>query len=123
SGLTGVEIFNAHAMFAPNIREDHLGLDGLGWVDDIGAFTRPDGTAEPDLLLLGVLQVQSPSMATFDTLLEDGPVVGIAGSDAHQNVLNLELRDGERLDSYRRALSWFSNHVYPRDGSAQAIRE
>jgi hypothetical protein len=37
--------------------------------------------------------------------------VGIAGTDAHQNVLPLVLRDGERVDSYRRALTWFSNHV------------
>lgn len=122
SGLVGVEIFNAHAMFAPNIREEFLGLDGLGWLDAIGPFTRPDGTAEPDLLLMGVLDLQGPSIATFDALLADGPVVGIAGTDAHQNVLGLELRDGERLDSYRRALSWFSNYVYADDTTPAGIR-
>ena len=112
AGLTGFEIFNAHAMFAPDIREQYLGLEGLGWTQDIGPFTRPDATAEPDLLFLGVLELQQPSMQVFEELLATGPVVGIAGSDAHQNVLRLELRDGERLDSYRRALTWFSNYVY-----------
>ncbi len=123
AGLVGVEIFNAHAMFAPNIRSEFLGLEGLGWTNDIGPFTRPDATAEPDLLFLGVLELQAPSMALFDELLQDGPLVGIVGTDAHQNVLRLELRDGERLDSYRRALSWFSNYVYSTDSSPQAIKD
>jgi hypothetical protein len=123
AGLVGVEIFNAHAMFAPDIRSEFLGLEGLGWTNDIGPFTRPDATAEPDLLFLGVLELQAPSMALFDDLLQDGPLVGIAGSDAHQNVLRLELRDGERLDSYRRALTWFSNHVYSTDSSPQGIKD
>ena len=112
AGLTGIEIFNAHAMFSPDIRSQHLGLDGLGWTNDIGPFTRVDGLAEPDLLFLGVLEIQRPSIEAFDDLLQQGPIVGIAGTDAHQNVLRLELRDGERLDSYRRALTWFSNYVY-----------
>jgi len=111
AGMVGVEMFNAHAMFAPNLREQYLGLDGFGWATDIGPFTRPDATAEPDLLFLGVLANQAPSLANYDALLQEGPVVGIAGSDAHQNVLALQLRDDERVDSYRRALSWFSNHV------------
>ena len=122
AGLVGVEIFNSHAMFAPDIRSEYLGLEGLGWTNDIGPFTRPDATAEPDLLFLGVLELQAPSMALFDDLLQDGPLVGIAGTDAHQNVLRLELRDGERLDSYRRTLTWFSNHVYSTDSSPQAIK-
>ena len=34
---------------------------------------------------------------------------GTAGTDAHQNSLPIEFRDGERGDSYRRMMSWFSN--------------
>ena len=122
NGATGFEIFNAHAMFSPTIRQDDLGLEGFGWTNDIGPFTRPDETGEPDLLFLGVLEIQSPSLAHFDALLAEGPVVGIAGSDAHQNVLNLELRDDERMDSYRRALGWFSNHVYADEPTAESVK-
>jgi hypothetical protein len=33
------------------------------------------------------------------------------GSDAHRNTLPQELPDGERIDSFRRMMLWFSNHV------------
>jgi hypothetical protein len=111
-GLVGVEVFNLHEMFAPDIRAEALGLDALGWVSDIAPFTAPDGTAEPDLFVLGVLQAQPPSLQRWDALLARGPMVGVAGTDAHQNVLPLDLRDGERGDSYRRMLRWFSNVLW-----------
>jgi len=111
AGLSGVELFNLHAMFAPDIRQEDLGLDSFGWIEDIAPFTSPDETGEPDLLVLGVLAEQLPSIQRWDALLAEGPVVGVAGTDAHQNVLPVELRDGERGDSYRRMLRWFSNFV------------
>lgn len=123
AGLRGVEAFNIHAMFDPNIRQDDLGLDGLGWMSSIAPFTDPDGTAEPDLLFLGVLQEQAPSIALWDALQADGAVVGIGGSDAHQNVFPVLLRDDERGDSYRRMLKWMSNHLFAADRSAEAADE
>jgi hypothetical protein len=118
AGLRGVEVFNLHAMFAPDIREEWLGLDGFSWISDVEPFTGPYGTAEPDLLMLGVLQAQPPSLAHWDELLARGPMTGTAGTDAHQNVLPLPLRDGERGDSYRRMLRWFSNLVWVGGDSA-----
>lgn len=109
AGLAGIEIFNLHASFDPGIRGEDLGIDPLGWAADIGPFTSPDATGVPDLFGLGVIEPQQVSLDRWDALLAVGPTVGIAGADAHQNVLNLELRDGERGDSYRRILSWFSN--------------
>jgi hypothetical protein len=111
AGMVGVELFNLHAMFDPDIRADYLGLDGLGWLADIGPFADPSASAEPDLLVLAVLAEQPPSIANWDGLLANGPTVGIAGTDAHQNVLPTLMRDGERGDSYRRMLRWFSNHL------------
>ncbi len=117
-GLTGVELFNLHAMFAPDIRQDDLGLDPILWLVDIGDFTDEEGTAEPDLFVLAVLQPQPPSLERFDALLARGPMVGIVGTDAHQNVLNYELRDGDRADSYRRMLRWMANTVLPDEGES-----
>lgn len=108
-GLQGTELFNLHAMFDPDIRQDDLGLDPLSWLTQIAPFTDPDGTAEPDLLLLAVLQEETPSVERWDALLQDQPMVGTAGTDAHQNVMPQLLRDGERGDSYRRMMRWFSN--------------
>ena len=55
-------------------------------------------------------------------------MIGTAGTDAHQNVLPILLRDGERGDSYRRMLRWFSNMVLvesgePTPATAQAALE
>ncbi|TNE83941.1 MAG: hypothetical protein EP330_31340 [Deltaproteobacteria bacterium] len=111
AGLVGIEIFNLHAMFAPDIRQDDLGLEALGWVNDTRPFIHPDETGEPDLLFLGVLLEQAPSIERWEALLQRGPTVGVAGTDAHQNAVPLETRDGERFDSYRRSLRWFSNHL------------
>jgi hypothetical protein len=122
-GLVGVEIFNLHAMFAPDIREEALGLDGLGWVTDIAPFTVAEGTAEPDLLMLGVLQAQPPSLAAWDALLARGPMVGVGGTDAHQNVLPIALRDGIRGDAYQRMLRWFSNVLWARVSRSWADAE
>ena len=110
-GLQGVEIFNLHAMFDPNKRRDDLGLDPLSWASAITPFTSPDGTAEPDLFFIAVLTEQTVSVERWDALQAEGPVVGFAGTDAHQNVLPMDLRDDERGDSYRRMIRWFSNHL------------
>lgn len=112
AGISGHEVFNLHAAFDPDIRVDYLGYDSaLGWLGDIDPFSSPQGTAEPDLFVLAVLAEQAPSIATWDALLARGPMVGTAGTDAHQNVLPLDFRDGDRGDSYRRMLRWFSNVV------------
>ncbi len=108
-GMQGVEIFNLHAMFAPDIRQEDLGLDPLGWATGIAPFTSPEGTAEPDLMFLGVLENQPPSLEKWNALMQRGPMVAVGGTDAHQNTLPLDLRDGERGDSYRRMMRWFAN--------------
>ena len=109
AGLNGIEIFNLHAMFDPEKRTEDLGLDGTGWITDIQPFTSDDGTAEPDLFFLGVHQEQTVSIEKWDALHQTTSVIGLAGTDAHQNVLPIELRDGDRGDSYRRMMRWFSN--------------
>lgn len=111
AGVQGLEIFNLHAAFDPTKREEDLGLDGLGWLTQITPFSSPDGTGEPDLFFLAVLQAQTVSLERWDTLSANGPVIGVAGTDAHQNVLPITFRDGERGDSYRRMLRWFSNNL------------
>ena len=40
-----------------------------------------------------------------------GAVYATGGTDAHENALPMEMTDGERVDSYRRMMSWFSNYL------------
>ena len=122
AGLSGTEIYNLHAAFDPDIRADYLGLDAYGYLTSMAPFVSDDDTAEPDLLYLGVLLRQDISLALWDTLLQDGPLVGTAGTDAHQNVLPALLRDGERGDSYRRMLRWFNNWILATDDSPDALQ-
>jgi hypothetical protein len=123
-GLAGVEFFNLHAMFAPDKRREDLGLDPYQWIEDIKPFTSNEGTAEPDLFFLAVLEQQVPSLQRWDALNEVTQITGFAGTDAHQNVLPILLRDGERGDSYRRMLRWFSNWllVDPNESDATASK-
>ncbi len=110
-GLRGVELFNLHAMLDPGSREDIYGLDAFGWIEDIGPFTDEDSGAEPDLLFLAFFQEQGPNVERWDHLSARAPTIGIAATDAHRNVMPLDLRDGERPDGFRRNMRWFSNHL------------
>lgn len=119
-GLRGVELFNLHAMFAPDIRQEDLGLDGFDWLADVADFILEDGEAVPDLLFLAVFQEQGPSIERWDGLLARGPMGAVAGTDAHQNSIPAVLRDGERGDSFRRNMRWFSNVLLADDDSPEA---
>ncbi len=123
AGLHAVEAFNVHAMFAPNIRGDFLGLDPLGFLADLGPFTSSSSDAQPDLLFLAVHVQQDVSVAKWDALLQRGPMMATAGADTHQNVLPAILSDGERVDSYRRGLRWFTTVLLAKSDSLADVDE
>lgn len=107
----GIEIYQLHANIDPDIRAEELGLPASGAIQAVVEFadTNPGGP-EPDLAILSFLLPNGPSLARWDELLALGhKVAGSGGTDAHQNALPITLKDGERGDSYRRMLRWFSN--------------
>lgn len=121
----GIELYNLHANIAPDIRQTYLGLDPAGAVSAAVQFadTQP-GHPEPDLALLSFISPSQPALTRWDQLLADGKhIPASAGSDAHQNALPVLLADGERGDSYRRVLRWFSNVVLVQDPSDVAAVE
>ncbi len=122
-GLQGVELFNLHAILAPDSREDIYGLDAFGWVADIAPFTDEDSSAEPDLLFLAFHQELGPNVERWDHLAARGPMIGLAATDAHRNVMPIELRDGERPDGFRRNMRWFSNHLLAESADLQGADE
>jgi len=113
----GIEVYNLHANIDPDIRRDYLGLPADGAISAALQFAdTADGHPEPDLALLGFLDENQPAIARWNALLAEGKhIPATAGSDAHQNALPVILADGERGDSYRRVLRWFSNIVYVTD--------
>lgn len=120
-GLTGVEMFNLHAMFDPDIREEDLGLESFGYLDGIAPFVSGETDAQPDLAFLAVYEEQGVSLSKWDALNRDSFTVGTAGTDAHENVMPALAPDGERFDSYRRMMSWFSNVLLPDDADGDGL--
>ncbi|MGE5184173.1 MAG: hypothetical protein ACM31C_19020, partial [Acidobacteriota bacterium] len=113
----GIEVYNLHANIDPKIRGPYLGLDPAGAIQAVAPFadTNP-GHPEPDLALLSFLEVNQPALDRWTKLLGDGRHVPVtAGTDAHENALPILLADGERGDSYRRMIRWFSNVVLVQD--------
>ena len=107
----GIEIYNIHANIDPDIRERFLGLSPAGGITAALEFadTSEQGP-EPDLAVLSFLEDNTVALEIWDSLLGEGVrLFGVAGTDAHQNTLPLELRDGERGDSYRRMIRWATN--------------
>jgi hypothetical protein len=115
----GIELYNLHANLDPDIRRDYLGLDSAGAIRAAVEFADTnEGGPEPDLALLGFLSPNEPALTRWNTLLGEGrKVAATAGSDAHENALPVTLADGERGDSYRRVLRWFSNIALVTDPS------
>jgi hypothetical protein len=120
----GMEVYQLHANIDPDIRMDHLGLPGYTAIAAVAEFADTAPTApEPDLAVISFLSPNQPALDRWDQLLGEGlRIVGSGGTDAHENSLPIMLRDGERGDSYRRMLRWFSNVVLTdTPGEAAAI--
>jgi hypothetical protein len=121
----GLEVYQLHANIDPDIREDHLGLPGYTAIAAVAEFADTAPTApEPDLAILSFLAPNQPALDRWDQLLGEGlRLVGSGGTDAHENALPIMMRDGERGDSYRRMIRWFSNVVLTDDPDDPAAIE
>ncbi|HCP45665.1 MAG TPA: hypothetical protein DIU15_06470 [Deltaproteobacteria bacterium] len=110
-GLHGVELYQLHANLDPGIREEFLGLGGLDYLGELTPFFFPDEDVIPphgDLAPLGFIVPNEPSIRAVEELGQVQRIGISGGTDAHQNVFNVEAPDGERVDSYRRMMRWFT---------------
>jgi hypothetical protein len=109
----GFEMYNLHANTLQNAAALGILLEQLS--------DNPAALPHPDLLLLPIFSEDPRYMERWATVLARGgrPVTTMA-ADAHRNALPQLLADGERIDSFRRMLQSFSNHLRVRpepDGS------
>jgi hypothetical protein len=113
----GIELYNLHANIDPKIRDPYLGLPAYDAISKVADFAdNQPGHPEPDLALLSFLEPSTPALTRWNDLLADGKhIPATAGTDAHENAVPVVLADGERGDSYRRFLRWFSNVVLVSD--------
>lgn len=123
--VDGVELYNLHANVDPSIRADDLGVDPFIPANAIGTFVAAGHEAnppEPDLVFVAFMEENQPALETWNALLAQRRALGVAGTDAHENTFPNKMRDGERGDSYRRMLRWFSNVVWVDSRDPAAIR-
>jgi hypothetical protein len=109
--VDGLELYNLHANIDPRIQAEFLGDPTGDVLGTVLPFALKRTKTHPDLGLLAFLGKNQPSLDAWSVLLQERPVVGTAGTDAHENVLPQKTIDGERFDSYRRMMGWFSNYV------------
>jgi hypothetical protein len=102
--IDGFEMYNVHANLFLNMGP---ALELLSRVD-----SKEQGLPVPDLALLPIMSEDPRYLSTWGTVLaRGGRRVTTMGSDCHRNTFPTLMSDGERVDSYRRMMSWFANHI------------
>lgn len=105
--LDGFEMYNLHANT----------LVGAGGVLEILVHLSEKDLAlmHPDLIALAIISEDPRYLNTWSQVLAAGVKrVTTMGCDCHRNAFQVKLDDGERVDSYRRMMSMFSNHLLVR---------
>jgi hypothetical protein len=107
--IDGFEMYNLHNNAVLNA--GHF-VDLLAKLDT-GDFT---GLPDPDLTFVLVHDIEQPKyLNTWGSVLARGARrVTTMGTDCHRNTFPQKLADGERVDSYRRMMRMFSNHLLVR---------
>jgi hypothetical protein len=101
--LDGFEMYNVHA----NLKSSFSEAVGL-----ILKLQQPDQFPQSDLVLLPLFEEDPVYLSTWASVLASGARrVTTMASDCHRNSFPQILPDGERVDSYRRMMQWFSNHL------------
>jgi len=113
--LDGFEMYNLHRSSLQNIG---IAAELVFGKVEMGDF---DGLPHPDAFFTAFTLDDPTYFATWGTVLARGVKrVTTMGTDCHRNTFRQKLQDGERIDSYRRMMSMFSNHLLVRpnaDGS------
>lgn len=102
--LDGFEMYNLHANLFLNFDK---ALNLLGRV-----IEKDEGLPQSDLVLLTIMSEDPAYLSRWGGVLASGAKrVTTMGSDCHRNTFQERMPDGERVDSYRRMMMWFSNHL------------
>jgi hypothetical protein len=108
--LDGFEMYNLHA-------NTIIGAGGA--LELVLRIDRGDTALPyPDASLVNWVSEDPRYLKTWGTVLASGAKrVTTMGTDCHRNTFPMLASDGERLDSYRRLMIWFSNHLLVRPES------
>lgn len=101
--LDGFEMYNLHQNMMQRMKDA---------AKIIPVIMDKDKSPQPDLVLLALIFEDPIYLDRWGTTLAHGlQRVTTLGTDVHRNSLNIKMVDGERVDSFRRMMIWFSNHL------------
>jgi hypothetical protein len=103
----GFEMYNLHA----NVRFTPYGMNAAAQL--LGRLLEGDKTlGNPNLVFLNFFYEDPRYLGKWGTLLSNNiKRVTTMGTDCHRNAFSQQMSDGDRVDSYRRMMIWFSNHL------------
>ncbi|HVM98079.1 MAG TPA: hypothetical protein VMT89_16915 [Candidatus Acidoferrales bacterium] len=108
--VDGFEMYNIHANL---LRTPQLAVQLL-----FRLAQNDRGLPHPDLVLLDLISEDPRYLSMWGSVLASGVHrVTTVGTDCHRNTFPTLMGDGERVDSYRRLMIWFSNHLLVRPDS------
>ena len=101
--IDGIECYNLHQNL----------MDNMGAALEMALLLDQDPAGMPavELALITVFQENSRDLERWAIGSLDAPLPAVLATDAHRNVFSEPSPDGERLDSFRRMMHWFSNYV------------
>ncbi len=101
--VDGFEMFNLHA-------NTITGAGGA--VSLLTKTSTPELLPQSDLVFMPIVNEDARYLDRWSGALAKGAHrVTTMGTDCHRNTFPQMLPDGERIDSYRRMMVWFSNHL------------
>lgn len=101
--LDGIEIFNLHQCLMMNFG---AALEMLVALEE-----DPDSIPIPELGIISVFVENHWDLERWALAALERPTPGIVATDVHRNTFPGATYDGERIDSYRRMMHWFSNYA------------
>jgi hypothetical protein len=101
--IDGIENFNLHFLL----------LDNVGAVIEMLALliSEPERLPEMELALIAIFKENEADLFRWSKAVEQKPMPAVLATDVHQNAFPGTSPDGERLDSFRRLMHWFSNYL------------
>jgi len=107
--IDGIECYNLHQNM----------MENLGAALELALLLEddPEGLPQVEVAIVALLQENQADMYRWALALQQRHLPAVLATDAHRNVFPNPSPDGERIDSFRRMMHWFSNYVLVPAGS------
>lgn len=107
--IDGIEVYNLHQ----NLMDNMIGAIEIL----VRMLDAPESLPIPDLLIMPIFQENLADLERWAIASLKRRTPAILATDAHRNTFKGTLDDGERLDSFRRMMRWFSNYLLVPEGT------